>query len=145
MLGVAFMNEHDPSNPFVALDEVVAKNENKVHIVDFHAEATGEKYALALDFDGKVSSVLGTHTHIQTVDARIFENGTAFISDVGMTGPYNSIIGCKKEQVIYRNRTGLPTRFDVAEGKAQFCAVVLDIDEESGKTTNIERIYILED
>lgn len=145
MLGVAFINEHDPSNPFVALDEIVSKNEDKVHIIDFHAEATGEKYALALDFDGKVSAVLGTHTHIQTVDARIFENGTGFISDVGMTGPYNSIIGCKKEQVIYRNRTGLPSRFDVAEGKAQFCAVVLDIDEETGRTTNIERIYILED
>lgn len=144
LLGTAFMNEHDPSNPFKALDEIIEKNEHKVHIVDFHAEATGEKYALALDFDGKVSAVLGTHTHIQTVDARIFENGTGYISDVGMTGPYNSIIGCKKEEVIYRNRFNLPTRFDVATGVAQVCAVVLDINEESGKTTNIERIYLID-
>jgi metallophosphoesterase (TIGR00282 family) len=132
-------------NPFDTVEDIVDFAKEKIHIIDMHAEATGEKYALALDFDGKVSAVLGTHTHIQTVDARIFENGTGFISDVGMTGPYNSIIGCKKEQVIYRNRTGLPARFDVAEGKAQFCAVVLDIDEETGRTTNIERIYILED
>lgn len=145
LLGNAFMNEHEPSNPFKALDEIIEKSNELIHIVDFHGEATGEKYAMGWDFDGKVSAILGTHTHIQTVDARIFPNGTAFISDVGMTGPYNSVIGCKPAEVIFKNRTGLPARFDVATGVAQICGVVIDIDETTGKATNIERIYIIDE
>lgn len=145
MLGVAFMEEHSPSNPFKAMDEILENSNEVMHIVDFHGEATGEKYAFGLDFDGKLSAVLGTHTHIQTVDSRIFENGTAFISDVGMTGPYNSIIGCKKDEVIFKNRTGLPARFDVAHGTAQICGVILDIDDVNGKSTYIERIYIIDE
>jgi 2',3'-cyclic-nucleotide 2'-phosphodiesterase len=117
------------------------KQHVKCIIVDFHAEATSEKSALAWYLDGKVSAVFGTHTHVQTSDERILPFGTAFISDVGMTGPSDGIIGMDREIVIDRFLTGMPTRYDVSKSKAQFNAVVVDIDEKNGKTTNIERIF----
>lgn len=142
LMGIAFINDIHAYNPFESLDELLTKTKEVIHIVDFHAEATAEKMAFAYDFDGKVSAVLGTHTHVQTVDERILPNGTAYISDVGMTGPHDGIIGAKKEEMIYRSRTGLPSRFEVAKGDGQLSAVVLDIDEESGKSRSIKRIYI---
>lgn len=142
VLGRSFINALSPRNPFDALDEVIASNDVKIHIVDFHAEATGEKLAFAWNYDGKVSCVLGTHTHVQTADARVLPNGTACISDVGMCGPYNGILGVEKDYIIYRTRTGLPTKFEIAKGPAQLSAVVLDIDEDSGKTKSIQTIYI---
>ena len=112
----------------------------KIIIVDIHAEATSEKVALGWYLDGKVSAVIGTHTHIQTADEKILPQGTAYLTDVGMTGPYNSVIGRKTEDILERFLTSLPTRFQVAQEDVQLAAAVLGIDEESGKAKSIERI-----
>lgn len=114
--------------------------ETKIIIVDIHAEATSEKVALGWYLDGRVSAVLGTHTHIQTADERILPGGSAYISDVGMTGPYDSVIGRRKEDVLARFITLVPTRFEVAEGDVQLHGVVVDIDESSGKAKAIVRV-----
>ncbi len=118
----------------------IIRQETPIIIVDFHAEATSEKVALGWFLDGKVSAVLGTHTHIQTADARILEQNTAYITDVGMTGPMNSVLGVKKEVIINRFLTQLPVKFEIAGGPLQLNAVVLDIDEESGKAKSIRNI-----
>lgn len=118
------------------------KQETPIIIVDFHAEATSEKVALGWFLDGKVSAVLGTHTHIQTADARLLQQGTAYITDVGMTGPKDSVLGVKKEIIINRFLTQLPAKFELANGPVQLNAVVLDIDEETGKTRTIERVQL---
>jgi len=109
-------------------------------IVDIHAEATSEKVALGWYLDGKVSAVLGTHTHIQTADERILPGGSAYISDVGMTGPLDSVIGRRIEDVLERFITSVPTRFEVAQDNIQLQGVVLDIDEQTGKARSITRI-----
>ncbi|KGP76922.1 metallophosphoesterase [Desulfosporosinus sp. Tol-M] len=116
------------------------KQETPIIIVDFHAEATSEKVALGWFLDGLVSAVVGTHTHIQTADARLLNQGTAYITDVGMTGPRDSVLGVKKEIIINRFLTQLPAKFEVASGPIQINAVVLDIDEKSGKTRRIETV-----
>ncbi len=118
----------------------IIRQETPIIIVDFHAEATSEKVALGWFLDGKVSAVLGTHTHIQTADARILEQNTAYITDVGMTGPMNSVLGIKKEVIINRFLTQLPVKFEIAGGPLQLNAVVLDIDEESGKAKSVRNI-----
>lgn len=110
-------------------------------IVDFHAEATSEKGALARYLDGKVSAVIGTHTHVQTADERILENGTAFITDAGMTGPEDSIIGMKHEQVIRRFLMQTHVRFEPSEKGAMLNGVVVDIDDATGKARSIKRIF----
>jgi 2',3'-cyclic-nucleotide 2'-phosphodiesterase len=114
--------------------------QTKIIIVDVHAEATSEKVALGWFLDGKVSAVLGTHTHIQTADERILPKGTAYLSDAGMTGPYDSVIGRKVEDVLQRFITLIPTRFEVASENIQLHGVVIDIDEETGKARSIVRI-----
>ncbi len=114
--------------------------QTKIIIVDIHAEATSEKVALGWYLDGKVSAVLGTHTHIQTADEKILPNGTAYITDVGMTGPYDSVIGRRVDNVLHRFLTCLPTKFEVAEGNVQLHGAVVDIDESTGKARSIERI-----
>jgi metallophosphoesterase (TIGR00282 family) len=114
--------------------------ETPIIIVDMHAEATSEKVALGWYLDGKVSAVLGTHTHIQTADEKILPAGTAYITDVGMTGPYDSVIGRRVEDVLERFLTAIPHRFEVAEGNVQLHGVVVDIDPSSGKARGIERI-----
>ncbi|MCI4624738.1 MAG: TIGR00282 family metallophosphoesterase [Candidatus Magnetoovum sp. WYHC-5] len=119
------------------------QNETNVIIVDFHAEATSEKIAYAHYVNGKVSAVCGTHTHVQTADERILSKGTAFITDVGMTGPYDSIIGIKEEQIIERFLTFMPNKYDVAKGRTIFSAVVLDVDHNTGKTYSIKRIMLV--
>lgn len=118
------------------------KQETPIIIVDFHAEATSEKVALGWFLDGKVSAVIGTHTHIQTADARLLHQGTAYITDVGMTGPKDSVLGVKKEIIINRFLTQLPAKFELAGGPIQLNAVVLDIDEETGRTRSIEAIQV---
>lgn len=135
--GRVFMNPLD--NPFTMIIPLVNKirEETPIIIVDFHAEATSEKVAMGWLLDGKVSAVLGTHTHIQTADARILENGTAYITDAGMTGPRDSVLGVKKEIIINNFLTQMPARFDVADGKYQINAVYLDIDEQTGKASKI--------
>jgi metallophosphoesterase (TIGR00282 family) len=114
--------------------------QTKIIIVDIHAEATSEKIALGWYLDGLVSAVIGTHTHIQTADEKILPKGTAYITDAGMVGPYNSVIGRKIEDVLERFITSIPRRFEIAEGDVQLHGVVLDIDEKSGQAKSIIRI-----
>lgn len=145
LLGKVFINDLNPSNPFDAIDEVLKNSEELIHFVDFHAEATAEKLSLGWYLDGKVSAVIGTHTHVPTADERVFPNGTAYLTDVGMCGPYDGIIGTRKDLVIHKQRTGLPTKFDIQEGDAQLNACVIDIDEVTGKSRSIKRININRD
>ncbi|MHB8125500.1 MAG: TIGR00282 family metallophosphoesterase [Desulfitobacteriaceae bacterium] len=129
----------DPFSGAIRLINII-RQETPIIIVDFHAEATSEKVALGWFLDGKVSAVLGTHTHIQTADARILEQSTAYITDVGMTGPLNSVLGVKKEVIINRFLTQLPVKFEIAGGPLQINAVVLEIDEENGKARSIKNV-----
>ncbi len=128
-------------NPFLALEEEVAKlrEETKVLFVDAHGETTSEKIALGRWMDGKVSAVIGTHTHVQTADEEIFPGGTAFLCDAGMCGPAESILGRQIEAVLYRFRTSMPTRFPIAKGEVRLCGALVDINIESGKAEKIER------
>ena len=128
--------------PFRVAREIVDKIKDKarVIIVDMHAEATSEKIALGYYLDGQVSAVLGTHTHVQTADDKILSGGTAFISDVGMTGPFDGVIGRKKEQIIKRFITQLPSKFEMAEGDIQLHGVILDIDDKTGRANSIKRV-----
>jgi metallophosphoesterase (TIGR00282 family) len=130
--------------PFRTCKEEVEKLSisTKMIIVDFHGEATSEKIAFGYFMDGKVSAVIGTHTHVQTADERILPGGTAYITDVGMTGPYNSVIGIEKEQVIQRFLTNIPMRFETAKGDGIFSAIVIEIDESTGKSTALQRLQL---
>ena len=136
----------DPINsPFeAALSEYnQIKNECDAILVDFHAEATSEKAALAHFLDGKVSAVVGTHTHVQTADEKILQNGTAFITDVGMTGVYDSILGTKTEIIVNRFAYNKKDKFELADGKVQFDAVIINVNDANGKATEIKRMHIL--
>ena len=145
VLGSAFMNEN-VNSPYYAISELLEEEPADIHIIDFHAEATGEKYSIGYVFDGRVSAVLGTHTHIPTNDARIFPKGTAFISDVGMTGYYDGILGFDKESVIKKNCLGQMSRFEVPkEGRGILSGVLLDINERSGLATSIKPVHIVEE
>lgn len=128
--------------PFKTAKVILEKLKGKTSIilVDMHAEATSEKMALAYFLDGAVSAVVGTHTHIQTADEKILPEGTAYITDLGMTGPYDSVIGQRKEKIIERFIAGLPTRFEVASEDVYLCGAVLDIDVKTGKANSIQRI-----
>jgi metallophosphoesterase (TIGR00282 family) len=113
-------------------------------IVDFHGEATSEKQAMGWYLDGKVAAVLGTHTHVQTADDRILPNGTAYLTDVGMTGPFHSVIGVRKDQVLEKFLTSMPSRFEMAGGPSILSAAVVQVDGQWGKAVSIERIQIRE-
>ncbi len=128
--------------PFVRVKEEIERlsAETPVIIVDIHAEATSEKVAMGWFLDGLVSAMIGTHTHIQTADEKVLPKGTAYITDCGMTGPYDSVIGRKKEQVIERFVTQLPTRFEMATDDAQMHGVMVEIDENTGKALGIKRV-----
>ena len=140
LIGRTFMGDLDC--PFRAMDKLLAELEPKppVIIVDFHAEATSEKVAMGRYLDGRVSAVLGTHTHVGTIDAQLLPQGTAYVTDIGMTGPMDSIIGDDAEAVIQRFLTGMPHRLTVGKGKLTFNAILLGVDEDSGRAINIERI-----
>ena len=112
----------------------------KIVLVDFHAEATSEKQALAAYLDGRVSAVVGTHTHVQTADERVLPGGTGFITDVGMVGPIDSVIGVRKEQVIERFMRALPVRFEVAEGAACIGGLLVDVDDATGRAREVVRV-----
>lgn len=128
--------------PFRVAEEIVAKmkRETPIIIIDFHAEATSEKIAFGWFMDGKVSAVIGTHTHVQTADERILPQGTGYITDVGMTGPRDSVLGVKTELVIDKFLSQMPVRFEVAAGVAQLNGLLLSINEATGKTESIQRI-----
>lgn len=140
LMGRVYMDSIDC--PFKAAERELEKLKRSVKIVviDMHAEATSEKCALAWHLDGRVSCVLGTHTHVQTADERILPFGTGFITDVGMTGPYEGIIGIDREIILNKFISHMPVRFEIAKGDVQFNAVYLELDETNGKTTKIERI-----
>jgi metallophosphoesterase (TIGR00282 family) len=127
--------------PFRALDVVLGDLVDvKVILVDMHAEATSEKVAMGWYADGRVSAVLGTHTHIQTADEKVLPKGTAYITDVGMTGPYDSVIGQIKERIIERYLTGLPNKFEVASSPATLCGAIVDVDAATGRAVSITRV-----
>ena len=142
MSGRAFMPEMDC--PFQKIEDILAEigNQADIFVLDFHAETTSEKMAMGFYLDGRVQAVVGTHTHIQTSDARILPNGTGYITDLGMVGPWNSVLGVKPEIIIKKFTTCMPVRFDLAEGPAVYSAVVMDIDTVTKKTVGIERILI---
>jgi len=127
-------------SPFTAMDELLKEHKEKVVIVDFHAEATSEKIALSYDLAGKVSAIIGTHTHVMTADEQIIKKHTAMISDSGFNGPHESVIGVVPDQSIYRFRTAMPITFELAEGPVQVNAVLLEIDEKTGAAKTISRI-----
>lgn len=120
------------------------KRETSAIIVDMHAEATSEKMAMGHFLDGEVVAVVGTHTHVQTADEQILPKGTAYITDIGMTGPLHSVIGVKKELAIEKFLTGMPRRFEVASGPSVFCAVLLELDPRLGKAISFERIRLVD-
>ena len=141
--GRVFMSNIDA--PFRAADELLEKIAAKVIFVDFHAEATSEKVAMGWYLAGRVTAVIGTHTHVPTADTRVLPGGTAYQTDVGMTGPYDSVIGVQKELVLQRFLTGLPARFEAAVHDVRFCAVLVECDEITGKALRIQRIILGED
>ena len=111
-------------------------------VIDFHAEATSEKIAMGWFMDGKVSAVLGTHTHVQTADERVLPNGTAYITDAGMTGPHDSVIGAEKDPAVQRFLDRMPVRFEPATGNVKLCGVLIDVDESTGRARNVERLRL---
>jgi hypothetical protein len=141
LLGALFIGP--PVGPFEVIDDLVeqARAQARVVVVDFHAEATSEKIALAHHLDGRVTAVIGTHTHVQTNDARIQPGGTAAITDAGMTGPHDSVIGVRAELALHRMRTGLPVRFEPAEGGVRIEGVVVECDSE-GRATRCEPLRL---
>ncbi len=132
-------------NPFTVIDDFLKENNNKMVFVDFHAEATAEKQALGFFLDGRVSAVVGTHTHVQTADLRILENGTAYQSDVGMTGSLESVIGMRKEPIVQKFLTGINQRFEVAKGDMILDMAMIDIDPETGNAVNTMFMRLFED
>jgi metallophosphoesterase (TIGR00282 family) len=130
-------------NPFIALEnEALRLREAGIGpiIVDFHAETTSEKIAMGRHLDGKVTAVLGTHTHVQTADETIFPGGTGFLTDAGMCGPEDSVLGRNIESVVWRFKTGMPTRFPVAKGKVRLCGAIVEADSETGACISIRRL-----
>jgi metallophosphoesterase (TIGR00282 family) len=144
--GRVFMNGalDDPFRLGLAEVERLRK-ETPVILVDFHGEASSEKNAMGHFLDGKVSAVFGTHTHVPTCDHRVLPKGTAFVTDLGMTGPYDSVIGVEKDTVIYRFTTGMPNRFETAKADPRFAAAVISVDPATGRSTGIDRMLLTED
>lgn len=131
-------------NPFLVVDKIINKISDKVDIiiVDFHAEATAEKIAMKYYLDGRANLIFGTHTHVQTADEEITEKGTAYITDLGMTGPKKSVIGMDVEASLKRFVTSLPERYKLADGECILCGVIVDINDENCRTERIDRIYM---
>jgi metallophosphoesterase (TIGR00282 family) len=144
LMGRAYMPTLDC--PFQVAKREVArlKRETAAVLVDMHAEATSEKMAMGHYLDGDVIAVVGTHTHVQTADEQILPKGTAYLTDIGMTGPLHGVIGVKKELAIEKFLTGMPKRFEVASGPTVFCAVLIEVDAQLGKAIAIERIRVID-
>jgi metallophosphoesterase (TIGR00282 family) len=138
--GRVFMAAND--DPFRVADKLLKEISAKVVVVDLHAEATSEKQSLGWYLDGRITALVGTHTHIPTADERVLPGGTAYITDVGMTGPYESVIGVQKEQIIERFLSNMPARFEAATGDVRFCAVVVECEEQTGRARKIERLML---
>ncbi|NLX21706.1 MAG: TIGR00282 family metallophosphoesterase [Phycisphaerae bacterium] len=143
LLGRLFMKTMSDC-PFRAADQVLSQlpRDVKIVVVDMHAEATSEKIAMGWHLDGRVSVVFGTHTHVATADECILPHGTAYITDVGMTGPYDSVLGRRKDRVVRTMITNLPSPFDVATDDPRLCGVLVSVDSASGRATHIERVCV---
>src|SRR6202161_599730 len=138
--GRVFMASND--DPFRTADKLLQTVKAKVILVDIHAEATSEKISLGCYLVGRVTALVGTHTHVPTADERVLPNGTAYITDVGMSGPYDGVLGIKKDLVVNKSLNGIPLRFEPATGDVRLCAVVIDCDEKTGKARDIERLML---
>ena len=138
--GRVFMIHNDC--PFRTADRLLEHTKARVVLVDMHAEASSEKVAMGWYLDGRVTAVLGTHTHIPTADTRVLTKGTAYQTDVGMSGPYDSVIGVEKEQVLARFLNSMPNRFDAARGDVRLCGVLIECDSKSGRASGIQRIML---
>lgn len=138
--GRVFMGSSD--DPFRYVDRLLEQIKSKIVFVDFHAEASSEKVAFGWYLDGRATAVVGTHTHIPTADATILPKGTAYITDVGMTGPYDSVIGVKKELVIEKFLSGMPARFEAANGDVRLCAVLVQCDDQTGRASKMEQLIL---
>jgi 2',3'-cyclic-nucleotide 2'-phosphodiesterase len=138
--GRVFMIHNDC--PFRTADRLLEQTKAKIVLVDIHAEATSEKMAMGWYLDGRVTAVLGTHTHVPTADTRVLTKGTAYQTDVGMSGPYDSVIGVEKEQVLQRFLSSMPNRFDAARGDVRLCGVLIDCDPKTGKANGIQRLML---
>jgi 2',3'-cyclic-nucleotide 2'-phosphodiesterase len=138
--GRVFMNTG--GDPFHAIKDLLPSIKAKVIVVDFHGEATSEKVAMGWYLDGRVTAVIGTHTHIPTADERVLPGGTAYLTDVGMSGPYDSVIGVEKDLVLRRFLTGLPGKFEAAKGNPKMCAALIACDPATGHATAIQRIML---
>lgn len=143
LIGRTFMGSFGYDCPFRTMDRLLADLSDKppIVVIDFHAEATSEKMALGRYLDGRVSAVLGTHTHVGTVDAQVLPKSTAYVSDIGMVGPIDSVIGDDTSSVLERFLLALPNRLSVGQGRVLFNAVMVEVDDASGKALSIERIY----
>lgn len=143
LMGTMYMDPID--NPFNRIDSVLSElSDCRIIIVDFHAEATSEKRAMGLYLDGRVSAVFGTHTHVPTADEQVLPGGTGYITDLGMVGTEQSVLGVAPEIVIDKFKYSMPARFDFIRGKAFLCGCIFDVDEKTGKTVSVERIMIRE-
>ncbi len=142
LIGRVFMQPSD--DPFRAADDLVASlpADVKVRVVDMHAEATSEKTAMGWYLDGRVSAVVGTHTHVQTADERLLPQGTAYLTDLGMTGSYSGVIGMKKGDVIARFTSAVRVKAEQSKGDVRICGAVVDVDEETGRARSIERVNV---
>ena len=129
------------NHPVEVLENIVEQSNSDIHIVDFHADATAEKICIGYEFDGRISAILGTHTHVQTADERLLDNGTAYITDVGMCGPFNQCIGMDKKNVVYRMKTGLPASFEAGGKPGILSGVVVSFNQDN-KPTKIERLNL---
>ena len=141
LIGRVYLDYYDC--PFTTIDRLLEKINADIIIVDFHAEATSEKITMGWYLDGRVSALYGTHTHVITADEKIMPKGTGYITDIGMTGPYYSCLGVKREIALKRFKSCIPQRFEFAEGKAQLNGAVFTIDEETNKTTKIEKVILV--
>jgi len=140
LMGRVFMT--GTNDPFHAINDLLAGIKASVIVVDFHAEATSEKVAMGWHLDGRVTAVLGTHTHVPTADERILPGGTAYQTDVGMSGPYDSVIGVEKDLVLHKFLTGMPGKFEAAKGNPKMCATLVTCDSLTGRALAIERITL---
>jgi metallophosphoesterase (TIGR00282 family) len=140
LMGRVYMNA--TNDPFHAINDALAKIKAKVIVVDFHAEVTSEKVAMGWHLDGRVTAVLGTHTHIPTADERVLPGGTAYQTDVGMSGPYDSVIGVETELVLRKFLTGMPSKFEAAKGNPKMCAALIACDAKTGRANAIQRIAL---
>ena len=143
--GTVYLSDDNAENPFKTVDSLIEKataDGAKIIVLDFHAEATSEKRAMGIYLDGKVSAVVGTHTHVQTADEQILKNGTAYITDLGMTGPEDSVLGVKSSIIIDRFRDSKTEKFVLADSACYLCGLIVTVDDKSGKALSVKRIIL---